>query len=141
MNYKYIIALFGGEELDAWTPPKSDWVIASSRGHKGWNPEFKDAMMAKGDEKIFDGINLNPSINAVILSYDQTRNTLNYITNRGNRRFQGTDYEESYWYNEEKNFLIIIRENIKPLTDEQIINFIDSATVQQLESGEHTEKL
>ena len=38
MNYKYLIALFGGEELDAWEPPKSEWMLINE-GEK-WTAEF-----------------------------------------------------------------------------------------------------
>lgn len=44
MNYKYLIALFAGEEVDAWEPSGSEWIVAKQKGVGTWTPEFMTLM-------------------------------------------------------------------------------------------------
>ena len=148
MNYKYLIALFGGEELDAWTPPKSEWILASD-GHDGrWTESFK-ALMEKNGEDVFYGANLYPALHISIKNYRPQDNVLIYSIEKRNLKsdggcgFAGSDIGTAYYYNEDKNWLMTIPKSVGLLTDEQIINFIDSATPEQLSvTGKaHEEKL
>ena len=49
-------ALFGGEELDAWEPPKSEWIILRDFSDTAWRPglsSFIDSSQSQYDSVDF----------------------------------------------------------------------------------------
>lgn len=122
MNYRRIIALFGGEELDAWTQPVDEWILAIE--NKEWTPEFLAAVKKRSTKTSYTCAN---SVRYQKIGYDyktgQPCDAVGWHIGYNSTYGPGYDVNFFHYYSKKTDVMVSIEKGLGSCRDK----FLDHA--------------